>query len=222
MTAADLASTLGVPLAFGLGLAFGAGPCLISCFPYLGPVFLACGGGLANARRILLPMAVGRLSAYTAFAAAVGAIGERTGLAFGYNAAGVVIGGANLGVGLAVLLRLWPNRAGCAVRHAMSDGLFPGGMFLLGIAMTLTPCAPLALVLGAAAAAAGPLDGGLLGLAFGLGAVTVPTLTFGVGSVWLGGRLKDAIGSWSRLLECVSAALLMASGVAGLLWGAPD
>ena len=40
-----------VSLSFGaallLGLSFGAGPCNIACLPYLGPVFLSRGGGLA-------------------------------------------------------------------------------------------------------------------------------------------------------------------------------
>lgn len=34
-------STLGFGAAFLMGLVFGAGPCTITCLPYLGPVFLA-------------------------------------------------------------------------------------------------------------------------------------------------------------------------------------
>ncbi len=65
-----------VVLSFGaallLGLGFGAGPCNITCLPYLGPVFTATEGGIRNSWRLLLPFSLGRMSGYALLGAAAG------------------------------------------------------------------------------------------------------------------------------------------------------
>ena len=58
------AATLTFGAALLLGLGFGAGPCNIACLPFLGPVFVASGGGVRRAWRVLLPFSLGRLTGY--------------------------------------------------------------------------------------------------------------------------------------------------------------
>ncbi|TCJ15110.1 hypothetical protein EZJ19_08070, partial [Parasulfuritortus cantonensis] len=185
---------VGLPLAFTLGLVFGMGPCLLACMPYLGPVFLNSDGGVRQSWRLILPVSLGRLTGYAGFGAASGLAGRAMTEAVGDGTVGLVLGLAALLVGFA----LWRARGSgrCAAPAAgpvrtlrridRRAPLMPGGLYLMGLAMALTPCAPLGLVLVAAAALASAAGGALLGLAFGLGAVLVPGLVYGLGLAWFG------------------------------------
>ena len=92
----------------------------------------------------------------------------------------------------------------------------PGGLFLMGVAMTLSPCAPLGLVLFSAAMSGGTMSGMLLGLCFGLGAIVVPSVVFGVGMAYVGARLREQLKDWLPRIERLSAWLLVLTGVGSL------
>ncbi|MGE5476686.1 MAG: sulfite exporter TauE/SafE family protein [Bacteroidales bacterium] len=202
-----------LPMAMLMGLVFGMGPCLISCLPYLGPVFLATDGGVRQSWRILAPLSAGRLCVYGGFGAAAGLLGGVAEDAVGVPVVRAVVGLAGVLVGLSLLLGGWSHHRACA---AGSRGTRPVGLFLMGIGMALTPCAPLGVVLVSAAGAASPLWGASLGLAFGLGAVTVPSLVYGIGMAHLGSGLRQRLGEWRKPLEWLSAVLLIAAGVFNL------
>jgi sulfite exporter TauE/SafE len=208
---------IGLPMAAAMGLAFGMGPCLLACFPYLGPVFLGLPGSVRSSWRILLPLSLGRLCAYAVYGAMAGKIGGWAGDLLGEESIRAVTGLAAVAVGGAMLLRR-PFRHRCpAFRRGFADGILPGGLFLLGAAMTMTPCAPLSAVMVAAAASGSPAWGGTLGLCFGLGATLIPALVFGAGFAHLGMRLRERLGAWRPPMEAASALLLIACGVSGLL-----
>ncbi len=209
-------STIGLPMAAAMGLVFGMGPCLLSCFPYLGPVFLGLPGEVRDAWRVLLPPSLGRLIAYAAYGATAGQVGGWAGQAMGPGTMHAIGGVAALAVGCGLLLRIPSRRCRPAERRALSDGVLPGGLFLLGATMTLSPCAPLGAVMIAAAAGGSAARGCLLGIAFGLGAILVPTLVFGIGVAHLGERLRTQLGAWRRPIEVSSALLLIACGASGL------
>lgn len=220
---------VGLPMAFALGFSFGVGPCLIACLPYLGPVFLNSDGGVRRSWRILLPLSLGRLTGYAGFGLASGLAGQVIDDAVADGTVKAVLGGAALLIGAALLWRTWRQRGRCAApagrtaplrrMDAAAAPLMPGGLYLMGLAMALTPCAPLGVVLVAAAALASPGGGALLGLAFGLGAVVVPSLVYGVGAAWFGRRLREQLGPWRGRIELLSAVLLLGTG-AGHLYGA--
>lgn len=219
-----LETIVGLPMALSLGLVYGLGPCLVSCLPFLGPVFLARDFAGRRAWRVVLPLALGRLAGYAALGLAAGAAGQyfREGTAASTTVA-LVVGAAAMLMGLSLL---WRDRPACAaaaptaprVLHRL-DGmaeprsLLPGGLFLMGIGMALTPCAPLGVVLFSAAATGQALAGGLLGLGFGLGAVVVPSLVYGLGGAYFGGRLREQLGPWRPRIERLSAGLLILVGV---------
>lgn len=225
---------VGLPMAFALGLVFGMGPCLLSCLPYLGPVFLGLGdGGMRQSWRVLLPLSLGRLCAYGALGAVSGWFGLQ--VADQMHAPSVQL---SLGCALSMVGWVLWRRAGlgaCAVpRPAVQPirwmpratpqptpaSLLPGGLFLMGLGMTLNPCAPLGVVLFSAAASASVLDGMGLGLGFGLGAITVPSVIYGVGVAYMAARLRQQLGRWLPWLERASAALLLLTGLKLLLvWG---
>ncbi|MGD9788835.1 MAG: sulfite exporter TauE/SafE family protein [Sulfuricellaceae bacterium] len=216
-------TVVGLPMAVALGLVFGMGPCIVSCFPYLGPVFLASDGGIRHSWRILLPLSLGRLTGYGGFGLAAGLAGQLVGDHIGASSVRLVLGCATVMVGLALLLRRQPAACGAPrpVEQPLHrlDGparartLMPGGLFLLGLGMALTPCTPLGAVLFSAAASASWPAGLALGLGFGLGAVAVPSLVYGVGVAYFGSRLRTQLQNHRVGIERLSAALLIVVGL---------
>lgn len=222
---AETITAIGLPMALGLGLLYGLGPCLISCLPYLGPVFLASDGGMRQSWRIMLPLSLGRLTVYGSFGAVSGWWGSR----FVDGAADwtthLVIGLGGLLVGGALLLRRQRPRACVAPAGgthllrplARSPDSLPFGLYLMGLGMALTPCAPQGVVLVSAAASGSALSGGTLGLAFGMGAIGGPALIYGTAVAYLGQELRQQLGRWLGRLEWLSGSLLLLVGGTQLL-----
>ncbi len=226
----DAVGTIGLPMALGLGMLYGLGPCLVSCLPYLGPVFLNSDQGVRHSWKILLPLSLGRLTVYSSFGAISGWWGSR-------YVAGVENWAINLAIGLAMLLvgvaLLSPRCSKAACSNAGTGGeskvkwlrrppasatqMMPFGMYLMGIGMALTPCAPLSAVLISSAATGNAWLGALLGLCFGLGAITAPSLIYGVVVAYFGQQLRAQLGVWLPRLETFSAVLLIAVGLNQLL-----
>jgi len=207
-----------------LGLMFGMGPCLVSCLPFLGPVFLCTDGGLIRSLRIIFPHALGRLAGYAGLAATAGFIGDYAGNLFGAPIMNFALGSATLLVGLAIML-MWRMRrqkacgAGCTSyswEHNAVRQFMPSGLFLMGLGMAFTPCAPLTVVLFSAATAASWKFGLSLGLAFGLGAIAVPSLVYGVGFSYFAAQLRARLGAWLGRIEVLSGALLVSIGLVTL------
>lgn len=217
-----------LPLALALGLVFGFSACTISCLPYLGPVFLASDGGIRDSWRTVLPFSLGRLSSYAGLGLLAGFAGQYLGDDVGAGSLRWVLGCAAIMVGLALLVRRAP-RMSCAAATAtehplqqmphktMPNTLMPGGLFLMGASMALTPCAPLGTVLFSAAVTASAGHGLALGLSFGLGAIALPALIFGIGVAYLGSRLREQLRHWRHPVQRLSAVLLIIVGSMNLL-----
>lgn len=214
------------PMAATLGFAYGMGPCLISCLPFLGPVFLASDGGIRKSWKIILPLSLGRLTAYSTFGLIVGMLGHYVKDTIANDSVRIVIGCAVLMVGLALLLRkpggtCDPAQAQSVPLRRMDSregpkALLPGGLFLMGIGMTLSPCAPLGIVLFSASLSGSAAGGLLLGASFGFGAIVIPALAYGVGMAYLGTSLREQLQSWRPRIERISALLLIATGIGNL------
>lgn len=216
---------VGAPMAAALGFAYGMGPCLISCAPFLGPVFLANEGGIKQSWKLILPLSLGRLTAYATFGAVVGAFGYYAKGAVVSDSVRVIVGCAVLMMGMALLLRGPKKSCGASPLQVMRrmdkrdsvQTLMPGGLFLMGIGMTLSPCAPLGVVLFSAAMSGSALGGLALALSFGLGAIVIPALFFGVGIAYLSTGLRQQLNSWRPGIERISAILLIAVGLSNLI-----
>lgn len=222
----DIDMVVGAPMAATLGFAYGMGPCLISCLPFLGPVFLASEGGVKKSWQIILPLSLGRLLAYSAFGATVGMAGRYIKGTIASGSIHLVIGSAVLLMGLALLLRK-PERCSAPAASQGSElkrmdkvdspkMLMPGGLFLMGVGMALSPCAPLGIVLFSASMSGSAIDGLLLGLSFGLGTIVIPAVAYGIGMAYMGARLREQLQGWRPKLERVSALLLVAVGISNL------
>lgn len=227
--APDAVSAIGLPMALGLGMLYGLGPCLVSCLPYLGPVFLNADQGVRQSWKILLPLSLGRLTVYSGFGAVSGWWGSRFVAGVEGWVVHLAIGLAMLLVGLSLLSRRCrgssckAGAAGEAVvawssrKPSVAPQMMPFGLFLMGVGMALTPCAPLSAVLISSAATGSSGLGALLGLCFGLGAITAPSLVYGVVVAYFGEQLRARLGTWLPRLEGLSAGLLVAVGITQLL-----
>ncbi|HEX8987827.1 MAG TPA: sulfite exporter TauE/SafE family protein [Rhodocyclaceae bacterium] len=222
-----LETVVGVPMAFSLGLMYGLGPCLVSCLPYLGPVFLARDFGMRKSWRVVLPLSLGRLLGYSGFGVAAGLAGHALADGSAAPLLRLAIGAAALMVGTALLWRQPSCAAGGGVPgnapmhradgRAAPRPLLPGGLFLMGLSMSMTPCAPLGVVLFSAAASASAGHGALLGFGFGLGAIVVPSLVYGLGVAYLGTQLREQLGAWRPRIERLAAGLLILTGASQLI-----
>lgn len=175
----------------------GAGHCLGMCGGLVGAAFVSGRAGW----RDQFAYQGGRVLAYTLLAAAAGALGGAlvlTGLvgrAQGllYIAAGLVM--------VWVALRTLMARPILAGRCAACVPAPPAGYLAAGLANGVMPCALFFTIALKAAAAANPLTGAGLGLAFGAG--TVPAmLAAGILARWLGGQ------DWPRRIAGLGIGLL--------------
>jgi uncharacterized protein len=216
---------LTLPMAMLLGLMFGMGSCTIACLPFLGPIFIASEGGVRRSWRIMLPFSLGRLASYAGLAALAGFSGQILGSGVAGQELRWLLGLAAVLLGIALLLRR-PTGSACAhkggvrvgdIRDESAQALMPGGLFLLGAGMALSPCAPLGSVIFSAATGASAWHGLWLGLGFGLGAIVIPTIFYGIGFAWFGSRLREQLHNSHKYIVRLSAALLIFSGVGNLL-----
>jgi len=217
---------VGAPMAAALGFSYGMGPCLISCLPFLGPVFLASDGGIRKSWKIILPLSLGRLTAYSVFGLIAGMAGHYVKGTIATDTIRIVIGCAVLMMGLGLLLRKSDKACGSAQvqtaplqrkdKRESPQMLMPGGLFLMGIGMALSPCAPLGIVLFSAAMTGSAAGGLLLGMSFGLGAIVIPAIVYGIGMAYLGTRLREQLRNWRPSVERISALLLVAVGISNL------
>jgi cytochrome c biogenesis protein CcdA len=208
------------------GLLFGAGPCNITCLPYLGPVFLAQQGGWRQSVAVVLPFSLGRLSGYSLLGLAAGYAGLGATQWLEQGPAAWLLGGAALLLGVHMI-----RRAGSANSCAAADTsgaeqpvsfagearsqrkVMPLGLFGLGMGMAFNPCVPLGSVLAVAAATADPFRGAELGMAFGLGAVAIPALLFSVVVAHFGTQVRWHLQRWRQTLERAAGGLLVLMGM---------
>jgi len=212
-------TTMTFSLAMAMGLIFGLGPCNIACLPYLGPVFLARDGGLRRSWRTIVPFSLGRLTGYTTLGLLAGLTGQIADEQLDSPWVPMVLGGATILVGISLLFSNKKATSSCSSSSpGKSPGKFnikkllPNGLFFMGVGMALNPCAPLGKVMLAASATTSAVVGSSLGLGFGLGAILVPALVFGVGMAYIGGQLREQLAQWRPILEKTSAILLILLG----------
>lgn len=207
-----------------MGLSFGAGPCNISCLPYLGPVFLT------EQRRwqVVGLFSAGRLSGYTLLGAIAGLIGQSLDGFFAASWGAWLLGLATLLMGVA----LWRSGTAPACKNSPAPATqrvafvvqprtgkpsARGGLFFMGMGLALNPCTPLSALLLAAAASQSVIAGSGLGIAFGLGAVLVPALLFGLLVAHFGNEVRAHLGRWQPRLTRGAAIVLMVLGTATML-----
>jgi len=232
--------TIGFSAAMIMGLAFGAGPCNITCLPYLGPVFLGQEkNNMRSSWKTIIPFSLGRLTGYTLLGAIAGSFGLAATSWIEEGIAAQVLGIATILAGVYLLFGSLSKTKSCASHHAhKQDETSPvnfikqtdvktdvmsvpdkkstlyltGSLFTMGTGMALNPCIPLVTILTVAASMATPVDGARLGIAFGLGAVVIPTLFFGFAVAYFSQQIKVHLNQWGKTLERISGIMLIFLG----------
>lgn len=235
--------TLGFSAALLMGLAFGAGPCNITCLPYLGPVFLGQeNNSMRSSWKTIVPFSLGRLTGYMMLGAVAGSFGLAATSWIENGIAGRILGVATILAGIFLLRGKLFKARQCSAQKSSSlratqtseaklsevpivfqkpdkeakktsSGIYMSlSLFGMGTGMALNPCVPLITVLTVAAAMATPQDGAKLGLAFGLGAVIIPTLFFGLAVAYFSQQIRENMQQWQRSLERMSGFMLIFLG----------
>jgi len=213
--------TLPISYVFILGVVFGIGPCTLTCLPYLGPVFLSQQGGIKDSWKIVLPFSLGRLISYSSLGLAAGYLGQTLSTTLKTPIIAWMLGTATVCVGLYVLwmsVNKHKKISSCTSHATLNESsklskIMPGGLFFMGMGMALTPCSPLSTVLLVSAASASALTGISLGFSFGMGAVMVPALIFGLGMAYFGQRVREILVKWRKKLEYASGMVLIIMGL---------
>ena len=206
-----------------LGVSMGLTACTVTCLPFLGTWAL---GRASRSSEALLHTSVflaGRIITYTLLAALAGSLGLGVENALGGVLGTVVIGCASLLAGIWLLAQ--PRQfAPCGRKAGITnsivlvrrtqpqrrDQLPP---LLLGAALSLTPCTPLASLLALAAQAGTAVQGASFGLAFGLGAAMTPILILVPLAGRIGRELMSGRAWMGRWLNWISALVLILLGL---------
>lgn len=196
-----------------LGVSLGLTACTVTCLPFIGTWVLGRDSNAGGVWRDAVAFLGGRLLAYGALGGLAGALGTWfvRELAGGWGNA--AIGLAAIAAGL-VLAAPTAARPACRVRP-LADRLSP---LLLGVALTLIPCAPLATLLAACAGAGSAWQGWLLGSIFGLGTLLTPMLVFIPAIGGFARRLIERNPWLAAWLRFGAAVVLLLVGARRLVW----
>ncbi len=206
--------TLTAGAAFTLGFTFGAGACNIACLPYLGPIFFAGESGVKKAWPKVTIFSLGRLTGYAIVGLLAGSLGDLLEQYLAETGLRWLLGLATLSVAIAMAFNSRKKHKSCLSGYkSKSKFALPSGLFMMGFGMAFNPCAPLSTLLVAAATTGSALTGLSLGLAFGVGAVVLPTLIFTFGVAHFAAELRANLGRWQNPIEYLSAAMMLLMGV---------
>ncbi len=215
----ESAGGVGLATVWLLGVSMGMTACAVTCLPFMGTWALGRASGRAEAFAHTAVFLAGRVLAYTLLAALAAAMGAGLARSLGGALGNAAIGATSIAAGLWLLAR---PTGGCSPRSAATaaplrrqanrrgDGLPP---LLLGMALSLTPCTPLASLLAMAANAGDLPRGAAYGLAFGLGAVVTPMLLLVPLAGRLGRELRSGRAWLGRWLLWGAAAVLVVLGL---------
>ncbi|WP_246077892.1 sulfite exporter TauE/SafE family protein [Neptunomonas concharum] len=236
--------------AFLIGLSFGSGPCNLTCLPYLGPVLLGPSSERALGT-VVLPFMSGRLTGYILIGMSAALLGAFIESYLKHPALPIVVGSITLWLAFRMLFKhettncaITPKEtfatantsaAKTTLYHSRTNNTdlliatdrpalaqkHPTQLFLLGASLAANPCIPLMTLLAAAAQNGDPLFGGLLALAFGMGAVLIPSLLVQFGVALVGQELRHHLNHWKTTLTRIGGLLLIAVAISTMIRGIP-
>lgn len=178
---ADMIDLFPLLTLFLVALSYGATACMFSCMPLLSPILLANDATRSQSLRVLLPITAGRITGYTllSLAAFAGSFYLRQ-LLRDPSLMGYLLGSTTL----FLAFRLWITQRrsqGCCSDTSRQNGT--GGfipLFLSGVFLSLSLCAPVATMMTLSASASSPGMALAYGIVFGLGATLLWLLFFSV------------------------------------------
>jgi cytochrome c-type biogenesis protein len=152
-----------------LGVTVGFTACTASCLPFMGSWVMSRNLGMKGSLVDAGLFAFGKVSAYATLGAFAGITGEFLLHYLRSGVGNILIGSTSILAGVWLIYNMGKQHRGCGIskRH----NLHP---FMLGFSLSFIPCAPLAALLAACAAAGSFTLGMSYGFVFGLGAAITP------------------------------------------------
>lgn len=203
-----------------LGVSMGMTACTVTCLPFMGTWALGRAGGRHEALLHTATFLAGRVGAYALLGGVAGLAGSGLARALGGPLGNLAIGAASVLAGIWLIARPATACASAApspipVRFARTRAAPRAALppLFLGAALSLTPCTPLASLLGLAANAGGAPQGAAYGLAFGLGAAVTPILLLVPLAGHFGRELRANRAWLVRWLGWGAAAVLIVLGL---------
>lgn len=203
---------------FLLGVSLGLTACAATCLPFIGTLAFGKAGGRQSGLIDTGLFLGGRLLAYSALGGLAGLIGAGFVKWLAGGLGNLVIGSVACLTALLLVVPERKGRAACGRPQKLVN--FPP--FLLGVALTLIPCAPLATLLATAAAQPSAGQGAMLGLIFGLGALLTPMIVLIPACASVGAHLRADQPWLARLLRLGAAIVLLLIGCRRLAAVSPE
>ncbi len=179
-----------------LGLSVGLTACTAACLPFMSTWVVGQGRGGFSAFKDTLGFALGKVGAYALLGMAAGLAGEIIVDYLSGPVGHIVIGLASI-FGAVWLFKVSAPKTACDQPYKLQR--FPP--FVMGFALSFTPCAPLSALLFACAYSGDPWLGLSYGAVFGLGSTLTPLLIVMPAIGVLGKSLRRDrpwIGAWLR------------------------
>jgi thiol:disulfide interchange protein DsbD len=193
---------------FLLGVSLGLTACAATCLPFIGTLAFGKAGGRQAGLIDTGLFLGGRLLAYSTLGGLAGLVGAGFVKWLAGGLGNLVIGGVACLTALLLAAPARQSHAACGRPQKFAN--FPP--FLLGVALTLIPCAPLATLLATAAAGPSAAQGALLGLVFGIGALLTPMIVLIPVCASIGANLRADQPWLAGLLRLGAAAVLLLIG----------
>ncbi len=166
---------------FVVALSYGATACMLSCMPLLSPILLANTATRQQSLRVLIPITAGRIAGYTLLSliAFVGSVFVQS-FVKDTVLMGYLLGSVTLFLALRLWLGLRRSASCCTPRTSpnAAQGFIP--LFITGVLLSLSVCAPVATMMALSASASSLSTALLYGLVFGIGATLLWFFFFSV------------------------------------------
>ena len=193
---------------FMLGVSLGLTACAVTCLPFIGTLTFGKAAGRASGLADTALFLGGRLLAYTLLGGIAGLLGAGFVKFLADGVGNVVIGLAACLSALLLAGQGQPDHARCGQPGKLAK--MPP--FILGVSLTLIPCAPLATLLATAAAGQAAGQGAVLGFMFGLGALLTPMIVLIPASASIAARLRSDQPWLADVLRLGAALVLLLIG----------
>lgn len=167
---------------FIIGLSYGATACMFSCMPFLSPLIINNSNNTKQSLGIILPFSIGRIVSYSLLAifAYLSSTLVKSILNDNYIS-NTILGISTITMGVFLIYKSFNSVNLCKKNLTfMNKSKFNKfGLFLIGITISINPCAPIMALLAITANSTSFINALSLGLFFGLGAVLFSIIFYG-------------------------------------------
>lgn len=193
-----------------IGLSYGATACMLSCMPFLSPILLANSRSVSHAMAVVLPFSIGRVVSYILMAmlASVSML-EVKNIINNPAISQVILGSATMAIAIMMFYGTYKNAARhCSSSKAADSKISIIGYFTMGLAISLNPCAPIMTLIAAAANSSSIENAAIMGLCFGVGAISATLLFYGFLISSVAREIIAQFGHHKITIERIAALLL--------------